>query len=113
MPIAAKLVGKDGRTLREHWDDGGMSALHGATVAGFPNLFLLIGPNTGLGHNSIIFMIESQLTYVLGALRAMEQTGAATIEPRPAVQEAYNARDPGAAARHGLEHRRMLQLVSG
>jgi cation diffusion facilitator CzcD-associated flavoprotein CzcO len=91
VPIAAKLTGKDGRTLREHWDEGGMSALHGATVAGFPNLFLLIGPNTGLGHNSIIFMIESQLTYVLGALRAMEQTQAATLEPRPAVQEAYNA----------------------
>ena len=90
VPLAAKLIGKDGRTLREHWDEGGMSALHGATVPGFPNLFLLIGPNTGLGHNSIIFMIESQLKYVLGALRAMEQTGAATIEPRAAVQQAYN-----------------------
>lgn len=91
VPIAAKLIGKDGRTLREHWDQAGMSALHGATVSGFPNLFLLIGPNTGLGHNSIIFMIESQLKYLLGALRAMEQTGTATIEPRPAVQAAYNA----------------------
>jgi cation diffusion facilitator CzcD-associated flavoprotein CzcO len=91
VPIAAKLFGKDGRTLREHWDEGGMSALHGATVAGFPNLFLLVGPNTGLGHNSIIFMIESQLTYVLGALRAMTESGAATLEPRPQVQEAYNA----------------------
>ncbi len=91
VPLAAKLVGKDGRTLREHWDEHGMSALHGATVAGFPNLFLLVGPNTGLGHNSIIFMIESQLKYVLGALRAMEHTGAATLEPRPDVQERYNA----------------------
>ncbi len=91
VPLAARLVGKDGRTLRAHWDETGMSALHGTTVSGFPNLFLLVGPNTGLGHNSIIFMIESQLKYVLGALRAMEQTGAATLEPRPAVQEAYNA----------------------
>jgi cation diffusion facilitator CzcD-associated flavoprotein CzcO len=91
VPLASKLIGKDGRTLRAHWDDSGMSALHGATVSGFPNLFLLVGPNTGLGHNSIIFMIESQLKYLLGALRAMEQTGAATLEPRPAVQQAYNA----------------------
>ncbi|HEX4016265.1 MAG TPA: NAD(P)/FAD-dependent oxidoreductase [Frankiaceae bacterium] len=91
VPLAAKLIGKDGRTLREHWDEAGMSALHGATVSGFPNLFLLVGPNTGLGHNSIIFMIESQLTYLLGALRAMEQTRATTFEPRPAVQQAYNA----------------------
>jgi cation diffusion facilitator CzcD-associated flavoprotein CzcO len=91
VPLASKLIGKDGRTLREHWDEAGMSALHGATVAGFPNLFLLVGPNTGLGHNSIIFMIESQLKYVLGALRAMEETGAATLEPRPEVQDAYNA----------------------
>ncbi len=90
VPLAAKLIGKDGRTLREHWDEGGMSALHGATVPGFPNLFLLIGPNTGLGHNSIIFMIESQLKYLLGALRAMEQTGAATIEPRAAIAQTYN-----------------------
>ncbi len=111
VPIAAKLVGKDGRSLREHWDESGMSALHGATVAGFPNLFLLVGPNTGLGHNSIIFMIESQLTYVLGALRAMEQSGAATLEPRPQSAGRLQRRDPGAAARNGLEHRRLLELV--
>jgi cation diffusion facilitator CzcD-associated flavoprotein CzcO len=92
VPLAAKLIGRDGRTLREHWDEDGMSALHGATVSGFPNLFLLVGPNTGLGHNSIIFMIESQLKYLLGALRAMEQTGTATLEPRAAVQASYNAK---------------------
>jgi cation diffusion facilitator CzcD-associated flavoprotein CzcO len=90
VPLAAKLVGKDGRTLREHWDETGMSALHGATVTGFPNLFLLVGPNTGLGHNSIIFMIESQLTYVLGALGTMQETSAATLEPRGDVQAEYN-----------------------
>jgi cation diffusion facilitator CzcD-associated flavoprotein CzcO len=91
VPLAHQLIGKDGRTLRAHWDDAGMSALHGATVAGFPNLFLLVGPNTGLGHNSIIFMIESQLSYVLGALKTMQRKGAATVEPRMDVQSAYNA----------------------
>jgi cyclohexanone monooxygenase len=59
-------------------------------VAGFPNLFLLVGPNTGLGHNSIIFMIESQLSYLLGALRTMKRKSVPTIEPRPDVQAAYN-----------------------
>ena len=90
VPLAAKIIGKDGRTLREHWDEGGMSALHGATVAGFPNLFLLVGPNTGLGHNSIIFMIESQLKYLLGALRAMEQTRVAATRAAACHHEAYN-----------------------
>ena len=90
VPISQHLIGKDGRTLREHWNDTGMAALHGATVAGFPNLFLLVGPNTGLGHNSIIFMIESQLPYLMGALATMEDERATTIEPRQTAQDAYN-----------------------
>ena len=61
------MRGRDGRTLAETWD-GSPSAYKGAAVAGFPNLFFLVGPNTGLGHNSIVFMIESQITYVAGAL---------------------------------------------
>ena len=90
-PISKLLIGRDGRTLREHWDETGMTALHGATVAGFPNLFLLVGPNTGLGHTSIIFMIESQLPYLMGALATMEDGSVQTIEPRQAVQDAYNS----------------------
>jgi hypothetical protein len=61
-------------------------------VAGCPNLFFLVGPNTGLGHNSIVFMIESQCNYVLDALRMMEAAGAAELEVRPEAQAAYNAR---------------------
>jgi hypothetical protein len=64
----------------------------GAMVAGCPNLFFLVGPNTGLGHNSIVFMIESQCNYVLDALRLMEAGGAAELEVRPEAQAAYNAR---------------------
>ncbi len=90
-PLPRQLIGKDGRTLQERWaDDGGVSALHGTTVAGFPNLFLLVGPNTGLGHNSIIFMIESQLSYLLDALHTMQERRATTIEPLTQVQQAYN-----------------------
>jgi hypothetical protein len=68
-----------------------MRAYKGTTVAGYPNLFFLVGPNTGLGHNSIVFMIESQIAYVLGALRAMRRTGAHTLEVRPEAQAEYNA----------------------
>ncbi|HEX8802698.1 MAG TPA: NAD(P)/FAD-dependent oxidoreductase [Acidimicrobiales bacterium] len=91
FPAGGRVVGAEGRTLSDVWrDQGGMTAYLGATVAGFPNLFLLIGPNTGLGHNSMVFMIESQLAYVLDCLRYMDRTGTATVDVRPDVQAAYN-----------------------
>ena len=89
VPIADRVRGRDGRTLAETWN-GSMQAYKGTTVAGYPNLFFLVGPNTGLGHTSIVFMIESQVAYVLGALRAMRSQGADTLEVRPDVQAAYN-----------------------
>src|SRR3712207_8617240 len=52
------------------------------TVAGFPNLFLLLGPNTALGHTSVVLMIEAQIGYVVAALRAMERAGAGALEVR-------------------------------
>lgn len=91
LPYLAWIRGRAGRTLAETWREGGMQALRGTTVAGFPNLFVLVGPNTGLGHNSIVFMIESQLRYVMGALRAMDARGAAVVEPRPQAQQDFNA----------------------
>ena len=90
IPIAERVRGRDGRTLAETWD-GSPSAYKGAAVAGFPNLFFLVGPNTGLGHNSIVFMIESQISYVAGALKAMRRRGAAVLDVRPEAQAAYNA----------------------
>ncbi len=90
IPIADRVRGLDGRSLDESWG-GSAEAYKGTTVAGFPNLFLLVGPNTGLGHTSIVFMIESQLKYVLGALGAMRRRGARTLEVLPAAQAAYNA----------------------
>jgi cation diffusion facilitator CzcD-associated flavoprotein CzcO len=89
IPIVDKLRGRDGRTLAQHWD-GSPRAYKGAAVAGFPNLFFLVGPNTGLGHNSIVFMIESQIRYVAGALGAMRRRGAAVVDLRPEAQAAYN-----------------------
>jgi cation diffusion facilitator CzcD-associated flavoprotein CzcO len=90
VPIANRVVGRDGRTLAEVWQ-GSMQAYKGTTVAGYPNLFFLVGPNTGLGHTSIVFMIESQVDYVLDALRAMRRRGAHTLEVREEAQAAYNA----------------------
>jgi hypothetical protein len=69
-----------------------MSALHGLTVAGFPNLFVLVGPNTALGHSSIVLMIEAQVLYLMDALRQMRARGVTAIEPRPDVQAAYRER---------------------
>ena len=89
--IAPLLHGHGGVSLADRWSPH-MSALRGTTVHDFPNLFLLVGPNTALGHNSIIYMIEAQLDYVLQALRVMDRTGAHTIEPREAAQTVYNHR---------------------
>jgi cation diffusion facilitator CzcD-associated flavoprotein CzcO len=90
IPIAGMVRGRQGRTLDEVWD-GSPAAYKGAAVAGFPNLFLLVGPNTGLGHNSIVFMIESQIDYVGDALATMRRRGARRVEVRREAQAAYNA----------------------
>ena len=62
------------------------------TVAGFPNLFLLYGPNTNLGHNSIVFMLERQISYILTTVRRMVEDGIGSVEVRSDVQEASNDR---------------------
>src|SRR5918998_275270 len=89
-PIARRLRGREGRTLSETWQ-GSPQAYLGTTVAGFPNLFLLYGPNTNLGHNSIVYILESQMNYVMSALDAMDERGAACVEVRPQVQDVFNA----------------------
>jgi cation diffusion facilitator CzcD-associated flavoprotein CzcO len=90
VPIADRITGRDGRTLADVWA-GSMYAYKGTTVAGYPNLFFLVGPNTGLGHTSIVFMIESQIAYVLDALRTVRSRRAHTLEVREEAQSAYNA----------------------
>jgi cation diffusion facilitator CzcD-associated flavoprotein CzcO len=91
MPVGEWVAGADGRTLAETWQ-GSPQAYLGSSVAGFPNLFLLVGPNTGLGHNSIVFMIESQINHLRGALRFMRKHGLHTVEVRREVQERFNER---------------------
>ncbi len=90
-PPSAQLVrGRDGGTLADRMQ-AGIQAYLGATVEGLPNYFKLIGPNTGLGHNSMVYMIESQLNYVMDALRVMDEQGIAEFEVRPDAMAAYNA----------------------
>jgi len=86
----ARIVGRDGRTMREVWDDDSMGGYNGTTFAGFPNLFMLAGPNTGIGHTSLVYMIEAQLPYIVGALRHLRDHGVAALDVRPDVQAAYN-----------------------
>ena len=79
MPIAERICDGEGRSLAEHWD-GSPRAHRGTMVAGFPNLFFLLGPNTGLGHNSVVYMAEAQADYVLQALDHMRDRGLATLD---------------------------------
>jgi cation diffusion facilitator CzcD-associated flavoprotein CzcO len=88
-PVGEWVRGRDGLRLADAWA-GSPHAHLGCTVAGFPNLFLLLGPNTGLGHSSMIYMTESQINHVLDALRVMREHGAAVAEVRPDVQREYN-----------------------
>ena len=90
IPAAHRLRGRDGVLLADRWQ-GSPRAHVGTTIAGFPNLFFLAGPNTGLGHTSMVYMIESQIAHVMAALRLMRERGTDTIEVRAEAQERFNA----------------------
>jgi cation diffusion facilitator CzcD-associated flavoprotein CzcO len=89
LPVAERIRGRDGATLADLWQ-GSPQAHRGTTVAGYPNLFMLVGPNTGLAHNSIVFMIESQIAYLMDCLRFMDRHGVSAVEVRREAQEAFN-----------------------
>ena len=85
-----RVTGLRGRRLDQAWHAGAEAYL-GISVAGFPNFFMLYGPNTNLGGNSILYMLEGQIGYVTGALRALEAGGLDWIDVRPEVQQAFSA----------------------
>ena len=85
------IRGRGGRRLNEAWADGAQAWL-GITVPGFPNFFMLYGPNTNLGHNSIVFMLESQVAHVMRCLRKLRDARGTTIEMTTAPFERYDAR---------------------
>ena len=87
---AVDIYGDSGRRLADQWADGAEAHL-GITVKGFPNLFMLYGPNTNQGGNSIIFIHESQVHYIMGAIRALRRKRGA-LAVKASVQDAYNAK---------------------
>jgi len=83
--IAVK--GEDGLDLRQHWKEGAYAYL-GVTTSGFPNMFMLYGPNTNTGHTSIVFKLEAQFKHIL---KLISKTGQGVVEVKPEPEAAYNA----------------------
>jgi cation diffusion facilitator CzcD-associated flavoprotein CzcO len=90
MPVGRMVRGPGGKTLDDVWE-GSPKAHLGTAMPGFPNLFVLLGPNTGLGHSSMVYMIESQVAYVLDALKYMDAHRADTVEVSAEATARYNA----------------------
>ena len=88
-PITVR--GLEGRDLNEAWS-GGAQAYLGTMVSGFPNLYLLMGPNTGLGHNSMVFMLESQLRFILDYMQLLNRRGVSFANARSEAQDRFNAK---------------------
>jgi cation diffusion facilitator CzcD-associated flavoprotein CzcO len=88
-PAFSRVRGRDGRTLGDVWQ-GSPRAYLGTAIAGFPNLFLLVGPNSAGGYNSIVFTTESHVNYVMACLREMDRRRLRAVEVRPDVYEAFN-----------------------
>ena len=89
-PYATQVAGRDGRTIAQTWD-GSPQAYRATTIAGYPNLFVLAGPNSGIGHTSLVYMIEAQIAHTLDAITLCRREGLASIEVTAAAQAAFNA----------------------
>ena len=83
------VKGKDGLDLNEAWRDGAEAYL-GTSIAGFPNMFLVVGPNTGLGHSSMLLMIEAQVGYIMQCLKLMREKNAKSADVKKEVEKKYN-----------------------
>jgi cation diffusion facilitator CzcD-associated flavoprotein CzcO len=86
--IGCRVVGKGGVEIHDAWEKR-MSAYLGITAAAFPNLFMLLGPNTGLGHNSVVLMIEAQVRYAMKCLKLMKRRKQRVLEVRPEIQQSF------------------------
>ncbi len=106
------IKGAGGEDLVDRWNREGIQAHRGIAVAGMPNLFFLLGPNTALGHNSVVFMIESQIRYVAKAIAAVDKSGASRSH-RAGRPGPVQRRVAGRSGQDGVEHRRLPQLVHG
>ncbi|MDQ3572866.1 MAG: NAD(P)/FAD-dependent oxidoreductase [Actinomycetota bacterium] len=93
MATSVALRGVGGKLLGDEWTKSGIQAHRGTMVAGYPNLFVLLGPNTGLGHNSVVFMIERQIELAMKAISEAGRRGpGVSVAPTPSAQRAFNER---------------------
>lgn len=98
--ISYPVIGKGGKSVQDVWAEFPRAYL-GTTLPGFPNFFVVTGPNTGIGHTSAIFVIEAQMEYIRRAIAAVQQQGAKAIEVKPQAEAAYT----------DMIHREMKQTV--
>ena len=91
MPIAPLVTGRDGRTLEQHWGEYGAQTYRVGAMPGFPNAFLMLGPNTGLGHSSMIFIGEAQARYIVDAVQTLDRINVASVEPNRDEVMRWNA----------------------
>jgi cation diffusion facilitator CzcD-associated flavoprotein CzcO len=98
--ISYPVIGKGGRSVQDTWAEYPRAYL-GTSLPGFPNLFVVTGPNTGIGHTSAIFVIEAQMEYIRRAIEAVQSRGAKAIEVKPEAEADYTA----------MIHREMKQTV--
>ena len=89
-PVFDAIVGADGRSLADVWAEIGMQGYKGTFIHGFPNLALMIGPSTGLGHTSMVYMIESQLNYLVSFLKQVREQGISRVDVKADAQTEYN-----------------------
>ena len=112
-PMFETIIGTQGRSLAQAWEHTGMQAYKGTFVHGFPNMLLMVGPSTGLGHTSIVYMIESQLNYLVSYFKQVRDQGITRTEVKADAQDEFNN-----SVQHGLRnsvwaHRRLRLLLPG
>ena len=84
------MVGREGKTLAVVWEDYPRAYL-GTSVPNFPNLFVVTGPNTGIGHTSALFLIESQMNYIMSCIRQLTRLNNQSIEVKAQAEQKYTA----------------------
>jgi hypothetical protein len=92
VPVASapfEITGIRGKNLNQEWNQGS-EAYKGINVSGYPNMALIMGPNTGPGNTSVIFYIESQINYIMKYLRALNSPQVVSLDVQPGVQERFN-----------------------
>ena len=82
------VTGPGGQDLAETWAEG-ITSHRSVAISGFPNFFMLLGPNSGLGHNSVIIMIEAQVRYITELIKGLAKKGLGYVEPKPDAQNAF------------------------